>query len=65
MSMEWLTSDEPDEEIVETREPASREPPPEGQVRVEFLDGAFKGKIKLVSTAQAAALRDRVKRVDG
>jgi hypothetical protein len=78
----WWKEDEPlvdseeletlDEPAIERSQPTEEEavkpePAPVGRVRVEFLDGALKGKTRLVSAAQAAALRraGRVKVVDG
>ncbi len=54
-------------EVVEDEEPqggASTKPLPAGRVRVEFLDGAFKGRITVISQATADALGDRIRILD-
>lgn len=60
-------SDHPDviDSEPQPREVASVKPPPAGSVRVKFLDGAFAGKIKIISIATAKELKDRIIIIDG
>ena len=58
------------EEVAEQPEPEVQEetppkPPPAGSVRVEFLDGAFKGRVMVLNRRTADALIGRIRILDG
>jgi hypothetical protein len=56
-------AEQPEPEVQEETPPVN--PPPAGSVRVEFLDGAFKGRITVLNRRTADALIGRIRILDG